>query len=128
MLPSQKLIHVVLALAKAADLDLLKSGKVLSTAKEQAAAEELADMLRSYDYLSSKQFEDISAVKSEAVVEAMRRGLSTPEKQRQKLMELYDAVRQLMDSDRICDLLPRSSEAVVTSSRIALSALDERRI
>jgi hypothetical protein len=85
-------------------------------------------MLHGYDYLSSKQFEDISAVKSEAVVEAMRRGLSTPEKQRQKLMELYDAVRQLMDSDWIYDLLPRSSQAVVTSSRIALGTLDERRI
>jgi len=128
MLPSQKVIQVVLALAKAADLDLLKSGKFLSTAKEQAAAEVLADMLRGYDYLLSKQFEDISALKSEAVVEAMRRSLSTPEKQRQKLMELYDAARQLMDSDRICDLLPRSSEAVVTSSRIALGALDGRRI
>jgi hypothetical protein len=128
MLPSRKLIHMVLALAKAADLELLKSGKVLSTAKEQAAAEALADMLRGYDYLSSKQFEDISAVKSEAVIEAMRRDLSTPEKQRQKLMELYDAVRQLMDSDRIYDLLPRSREAVVTASRVALSALDERPI
>jgi hypothetical protein len=96
--------------------------------RSKSQPEALAEVLRGYDYLSSKQFEDISAVKSEAVVEAMRRGLSTPGKQRQKHMELYDAVRQLMDSDRIYDLLPRSSQAVVTSSRVALGALDERRI
>jgi hypothetical protein len=126
MPPSQKLIHLVLSLAKAADLDLLKNGKLVSTAEEQAAAVGLAEMLRGYDYLTSKQFEDISVSKSAAVVEAMRRGLATPAKRREKLLELYDAVREMMGSNRICDMLPRSSEAAVASLRTSLKALDER--
>jgi hypothetical protein len=126
MPPSQTLIHLVLALAKTADLDLLEDTKLLSSVQKQAAAAVLTDMLRGYDYLASQQFEAMSANKSAAVVDAMRRRLSAPEKRSEKLTELYDAVRELMNSNRIFDFLPKSSEATVTSLRNALSALDDQ--
>lgn len=126
MLPSQKLIHLVLTLEKAADLDLLEDPKLFRTAEEQIAARALSDMIRGYDYLASTQFEAASAGKSSAVVDAMRRRLSTPAARRDKLLELYEAVREIRNSDQILAMLPKASGAKVASLRSALNFLDGR--
>ncbi|MGD8914291.1 MAG: hypothetical protein PVJ68_16350 [Candidatus Thiodiazotropha sp.] len=132
MLTKKKVLHLVLALLKGGDIDLLKNGSVLSgescsdidKEKIQKIGDLIAEIYFSYDYFLSPEFLESVDGKSEKYRELkINMESSAPKKQKNKENFIL-AVRELQDSERIYDLISPSIHSKVDEVRRLLSELN----
>ena len=117
----QQLVHLVLTLAAAGDLDILPN--VLGT-RELALARELGELVENFDYLNSSAFDALTKGKSPAVLNALRRQFSEPVKRRELREAFYEQVRRILQDGQVENYLPKVDSERVAGIRSRLKALD----
>lgn len=116
MLTKQKVLHLVLALLKGGDMELLLDGSVLKVESSSADDKEkikkigqrIAELYLSYDYFLSPEFSKQIEGKSE-MYRDKKVNIESSALKRQQHKDLFmSAIRELQTSDKIYDLLPFS--------------------
>ena len=118
--PAQRIVQLVLTLAKGGDLELLPS---LVSGDALTVAQDLARLVEDFEYLRSAEFADLAQARSVAYVGALRRKYSEPTQVAEKREAFYAAIRGLLAHSDIERHLPPGSELVVQGLRAKLKAL-----
>lgn len=135
MLTKQKVLHLVLALLKGGDIELLKNGSVLSG--ESCSDEDkekikkigilITEMYSSYDYFASPVFLRTVDGKSEKYRETKISMESSAVKRKKHNDDFMSSIREMQDSRMIYDLISpamhdKVDEAVTLLSDLKLPA------
>jgi hypothetical protein len=132
MLTKLKVLHLVLALLKGGDIELLKNGSVLSGESCSDIDKEkikkigmlIAEIYASYDYFESPEFLGSIKGKSEKYRE-MKIGMESSAQKKQKHKDDFmSSIRELQDSRRIYDLVSSSVQSKVDEMVRLLSELN----
>lgn len=121
MFTKQKALHLILALLKNGDIELLKSDTILDDAGCDDLDKErirnigflVYDLYLSYDYLLSSGFLRLVDGKSEQYKQMKIKMESSPTKKRKHKEDLMSAVRELQSSKRLYDLAANSDQGKV---------------
>ncbi|WP_036800701.1 hypothetical protein [Photobacterium marinum] len=116
MLTKQKVLHLILSLLKAGEIELLKNGSLLRCESCSDVDKEkiktvgilMAEIYDSYDYFLSLEFLNSVDGKSEKYREMKVKMESTAPKKQKHKEEFMSSVRELQDSRRIYDLIQPS--------------------
>ena len=121
MLAKQKVLHLILALLKGGDIELLKNSSVLGGESYSDIDKEsikkigklVAEIYASYDYFRSPEFLDSIAGKSEKYRDMkINMESSVPKRQKHK-EDFMSAIRELQSSKRIYELINKSNHKEV---------------
>ncbi len=118
---AQQIVHLVLALAKGGDLEILPS---VVDGERLALAKELGELVEGFDFVKSVAFLDITEGKPPAVVNAWRRRVSDPVKRTDLKLEFYDHVRRILQDGDVEKYLPPETKDQVVRIRSRLKALN----
>lgn len=131
MLTKQKVLHLVLALLKGGDIDLLKNGSVLKgeacddidKEKIKKIGALVAGLYSSYNYVESSEFSGSVAGKSEKYREMKINMESDASKKQKHNEDFMAAIRELQNSKRLYDLVATTNHEKVDQLVTLLSEL-----
>lgn len=117
---SEQLLHLVIALARAGDLDMLPQ---VVSGERLVVAEELASLVKEFSYVNSSKFEALKRGKSQAMVVALTRRYSEPMKRTEMRDEFFRQLSRLPESAEVEGLLPSHVGPRLKAVRSKLEAL-----
>lgn len=131
MLTKQKILHLVLALLKGGDIELLKNGAVLDgdkcsdidKSKIKKIGELIAELYSPYNYFASPIFFRLIDGKSEKYRKMKISMESSSLKKKKHNEDLMSAIRELQSSKRLYDLVEVSNHGKIDQLVNLLSEL-----
>jgi hypothetical protein len=132
MLTKQKVLHLILALLKGGDGELLRNGSVLSRESCSDVDKEkiveigrlIEEIYSSYDYLLSPEFSKLVAGKSDKYYEMKMNIESNALNKKKHKEEFFSAIRELLRNKSIYDLVAISDHGKVNEVLRLLSELN----
>jgi hypothetical protein len=125
---SDRVLDLLLSLAHGADLDLLDDRKVLAkllpSPEQQEVATKIRLLLETYVYEQSLEFYEAASGKSAAYRAYLLKQAAQPLRRQENSNRFRDALRDLLESDRIFQLLPKEANPDVVEVRRQLNMLN----
>lgn len=125
---SDRVLDLLLSLAHGADLDLLDDRKVLAkllpSPEQQEVAAKIRLLLETYVYEQSLEFDEAARGKSAAYRAYLLKQAAQPLRRQENSNRFRDALRDLLESDRIFRLLPNEVRPDVVEVRRQLNMLN----
>ncbi|CAN7564043.1 hypothetical protein [Acidovorax sp. LjRoot117] len=125
---SDRVLDLLLSLVHGGDLDLLDNPeylpKLLPTPEQQKAAAKIRLLLDAYVYEQSLEFSEAASGKSAAYRAYLLKQAAQPLRRQENFRRFRDALRDILESDRVFQLLPMEANRHVVELRQQLSMLN----
>ncbi len=118
--PGQQLVHLVLTLVKAGDLETLPT---LIKGQQLELAQELGELIKNYNYVHSLAFESMVKGKSIVAADALRRKYSEPSKRVELKRQFYDHMQRFLTVGDVASHFPSSATERVSELRRKLNEI-----
>lgn len=126
---SDRVLDLVLSLAHGADLELLDDpeflAKLLPSSEQQKAAVNIRHLLECYVYEQSIEFSEAASGKSASYRTYLLKQSAQPLRRQQNSKRFRDALRDVLESDRVFQLLPNDVYPDIVELRRRLSMLNQ---
>ncbi|KQO16359.1 hypothetical protein ASF11_09235 [Acidovorax sp. Leaf76] len=125
---SDRVLELLLSLDHGADLDLLDDrevlAKLLASPEQQEVAAKIRLLLEAYVYEQSLEFNEAASGKSAVYKAYLTKQAAQPLRRNENSKRFRDALRDLLESDRIFQLLPNEANPDVVEVRRQLNMLN----
>jgi hypothetical protein len=125
---SDRVLELLLSLHHSADLDLLDDravlAKLLPSPEQQEVAAKIRLLLEAYVYERSLEFNESASGKSAVYRAYLIKQAAQPLRRKENSKRFRDALRDLLESDRIFQLLPKEANPDVVEVRRQLNMLN----